>query len=145
MNMHYQNLFRLTLNLQSFICIIRNIASMYHSLIEYLRNSHFFVSAINLYVYMNIKCNVCIVAIYSEADSAGMHVRMADEAHCIGGAASQDSYLRMDRILRVARQTGAQAIHPGYGFLSENAKFADMVEAAGIKFIGPSSGEICPS
>jgi propionyl-CoA carboxylase alpha chain len=68
-----------------------------------------------------------------------MHVRMADEAYNIGPPQSKDSYLRMDKILDVAKKTGAQGIHPGYGFLSENAKFADMVEAAGIAFIGPSS------
>lgn len=85
------------------------------------------------------RLGVKTVAVYSEADAAGMHVRMADEAYCIGGAQSSDSYLRMDRILQVAKKTGAEAIHPGYGFLSENAKFVDMVEAAGIVFIGPSS------
>lgn len=68
-----------------------------------------------------------------------MHVRMADEAFNIGPPQSKDSYLRMDKILDIAKKTGAQGIHPGYGFLSENAKFADMVEAAGIAFIGPSS------
>ena len=80
------------------------------------------------------------VAVYSEADASAMHVRMADEAYCIGSAASAESYLKMERILEVAKATGAQAIHPGYGFLSENAKFAEMVEAAGIAFVGPSSG-----
>ena len=85
------------------------------------------------------RLGVKTVAVYSEADAAGMHVRMADEAYCIGTAASSESYLKMDRILAVAKKTGAQAIHPGYGFLSENAKFVDMVEAAGIVFIGPSS------
>lgn len=86
------------------------------------------------------KLGVKTVAVYSEPDATSMHVRMADEAFCIGPAASKDSYLRMDRILQVCQRTGAEAIHPGYGFLSENAKFVDMVEAAGIKFIGPSSG-----
>eukprot|EP01038_Epipyxis_sp_PR26KG_P007590 gene7590-10339_t len=85
------------------------------------------------------RLGVKTVAVYSEADAAGMHVRMADEAYCIGPASSKDSYLRMDRILQVALDSGAQGIHPGYGFLSENAKFVDMVEAAGIAFIGPSS------
>jgi propionyl-CoA carboxylase alpha chain len=79
------------------------------------------------------------VAIYSEADSRSMHVRMADEAYCVGGPKSSDSYLQMHRILDIAKKTGAQGIHPGYGFLSENAKFADMVESNGIAFIGPSS------
>jgi len=86
------------------------------------------------------KLGVKTVAIYSEADAASMHVRLADEAYCIGPAASKDSYLRMDRILAIAKKTGAQGIHPGYGFLSENARFVDMVEGAGIAFIGPSSG-----
>jgi len=83
------------------------------------------------------RLGVKTVAVYSEADSAALHVRMADEAFCIGAAASADSYLKMDRILDVAKHTGAQAIHPGYGFLSENAAFVEMVEAAGIAFIGP--------
>ncbi len=78
------------------------------------------------------------VAIYSEPDASSMHVRLADESYCVGTAASKDSYLRMDRILEVAKLSGAQAIHPGYGFLSENAKFVDLVENAGIAFIGPS-------
>lgn len=86
------------------------------------------------------KLGVKTVAIYSEADAASMHVRLADEAYCVGPAASKDSYLRMERILHIAKKTGAQGIHPGYGFLSENSKFVDMVEAAGIAFIGPSSG-----
>jgi propionyl-CoA carboxylase alpha chain len=85
------------------------------------------------------RLGVKTVAIYSDADAASMHVRLADEAYCVGTAPSKDSYLRMDRILEVAKKSGAQGIHPGYGFLSENAKFVDMVEAAGIAFIGPSS------
>jgi len=79
------------------------------------------------------------VAIYSEADRSALHVRKADEAYCVGPAPSAQSYLRADRILEVARQSRADAIHPGYGFLSENPVFAEVCEEAGIVFIGPSS------
>ncbi|MCR5890176.1 acetyl-CoA carboxylase biotin carboxylase subunit [Hymenobacter sp. J193] len=78
------------------------------------------------------------VAIYSEADRNALHVRYADEAVCVGPPASKDSYLRGDKILEVCRQLGVDAIHPGYGFLSENAEFARMVKEAGIIFVGPS-------
>ncbi len=82
------------------------------------------------------------VAVYSDADADAQHVRQADEAYHIGGPRPQDSYLRADAIIEVARQSGAQAIHPGYGFLSENADFADAVEAAGIAFIGPKAASM---
>jgi len=82
------------------------------------------------------------IAVYSAADADAQHVRQADEAHPIGGARPQDSYLRGDAIIDVARRSGAQAIHPGYGFLSENADFADAVEAAGIAFIGPKAASM---
>ena len=81
---------------------------------------------------------IATVAVFSEADRNALHVRYADEAVCIGPAASSQSYLVMERIIEAARQTGADAIHPGYGFLSENAAFADLVNASGIIFIGPS-------
>jgi 3-methylcrotonyl-CoA carboxylase alpha subunit len=82
------------------------------------------------------------VAVYSEADADAQHVRQADEAWPIGGPRPQESYLRGDAIIEVALQSGAQAIHPGYGFLSENADFADAVAAAGLVFIGPSAASM---
>ena len=82
------------------------------------------------------------VAVYSEPDHASEHVKQADEAYCIGPAAATESYLRMDKILDVVRKSGAQAVHPGYGFLSENNKFADLLEKSGIVFIGPKSPAI---
>ncbi len=78
------------------------------------------------------------VAVYSEADAESMHVAMADESVCIGPAAPASSYLSMQRIIDAAQQTGAQAIHPGYGFLSENAQFVEACEAAGLVFLGPT-------
>lgn len=78
------------------------------------------------------------VAVYSDADRHSMHVAMADEAMHIGAAPAAESYLRQDRIIEAARASGAQAIHPGYGFLSENASFAERCEAEGIVFVGPS-------
>ena len=82
------------------------------------------------------------IAVYSEADADAQHVRLADEAHPIGGPRPQDSYLRGEAIIEVAKRTGAQAIHPGYGFLSENADFAEAVQAAGIAFVGPSGASM---
>ena len=77
------------------------------------------------------------VAVHSTADANAMHVKLADEAVCIGPARAGDSYLNKAAIISAAVMTGADAIHPGYGFLSENAEFADMVRAHGITFIGP--------
>ncbi|MFD0893488.1 acetyl-CoA carboxylase biotin carboxylase subunit [Luteolibacter ambystomatis] len=82
------------------------------------------------------------VAVYSEADVDSMHVHLADEAVCIGPASSKESYLKPDRIIAAAEITGADAIHPGYGFLSENARFAEICATSGIKFIGPSASVI---
>jgi 3-methylcrotonyl-CoA carboxylase alpha subunit len=79
------------------------------------------------------------VAVYSEADRYAMHVRQADEAYCIGPAPATESYLRIDKIIEVTRACGAEAIHPGYGFLSENPAFVAACEQAGIVFIGPSA------
>lgn len=82
------------------------------------------------------------VAVYSEADADALHVKLADEAYCIGPKLSKDSYLSFPALLSVAEKTGADGIHPGYGFVSENADFAEACENAGIKFIGPSSDSI---
>jgi len=79
------------------------------------------------------------VAVYSEADRESLHVIFADEAVCIGPASSKDSYLKIPSIISAAHITGADAIHPGYGFLSENAEFADICTGSGFKFIGPSA------
>jgi propionyl-CoA carboxylase alpha chain len=82
------------------------------------------------------------VAVYSEADRKSPHVRFADEAYCIGPPPSSESYLRMEKLLEVARNAGVQAVHPGYGFLSENEIFAQSVTDAGLIFIGPSPASI---
>ncbi len=88
------------------------------------------------------RLGIATVAVYSDADRNARHVRLADEAIHIGPAAARESYLRGDALLDAARATGAQAIHPGYGFLSENADFADACAAAGITFIGPPASAI---
>jgi acetyl-CoA carboxylase biotin carboxylase subunit len=82
------------------------------------------------------------VAVYSEADANALHVRMADEAVLLGASAPKESYLNIGKIIDAAKQTGAEAIHPGYGFLSENAAFAEAVESAGLVFIGPPADAI---
>ena len=82
------------------------------------------------------------VAVYSEADHAALHVAEADDAHCIGPPAAVESYLRIDNVIAAAQESGAQAIHPGYGFLSENAEFAEACAAAGIIFVGPPAEAI---
>ncbi|MBK8956117.1 MAG: acetyl-CoA carboxylase biotin carboxylase subunit [Saprospiraceae bacterium] len=85
------------------------------------------------------KMGIKTVAVFSDADTHALHTQLADEAYLIGEAASRDSYLRMDRIADVTRKSGADAIHPGYGFLSENPEFAKKLEVEGIRFIGPSA------
>jgi propionyl-CoA carboxylase alpha chain len=85
---------------------------------------------------------IATVAVYSEADRKALHVRAADEAYCVGPPPSAQSYLQMEKIIEVAKQSGADAIHPGYGFLSENARFAQLVEDNGLIFIGPSPESI---
>jgi 3-methylcrotonyl-CoA carboxylase alpha subunit len=82
------------------------------------------------------------IAVYSDVDRDALHARLADEAYCIGPASARESYLNIEAILRVAREHGAQAIHPGYGFLSENAEFAAACDAAGVVFIGPPAEAI---
>lgn len=88
------------------------------------------------------KMGIKTVAVYSEADAQAPHVKMADEAVLLGGAASADSYLKADKVIEAALQTKAEAIHPGYGFLSENAGFVEAVKKAGLVFIGPDAHAI---
>ncbi len=88
------------------------------------------------------RMGIATVAVYSDADAEALHVREADAAVRIGPPAAADSYLRIDRIVAACRETGAEAVHPGYGFLSENAEFAETLAAAGIVFIGPDARAI---
>ncbi|MDO9109249.1 MAG: biotin carboxylase N-terminal domain-containing protein, partial [Desulfatirhabdiaceae bacterium] len=88
------------------------------------------------------RMGIATVAVYSDADNRGLHRQLADEAVHIGGPNAQESYLNGERIISAALSTGCRAVHPGYGFLSENAQFARNVEAAGLTFIGPPAGTI---
>src|SRR5689334_18971541 len=88
------------------------------------------------------KLGVGSVAVYSEADAHAAHVHDADEAVLLGPAAAAESYLRVERVLAAAKQTGAQGIHPGYGFLSESPAFAAACETAGVRFIGPTAEQL---
>src|SRR6218665_1886454 len=88
------------------------------------------------------KLGIATVAVYSDADANALHVKMADEAVHIGPAPSSQSYIVIEKILDAIRKTGADAVHPGYGFLSENAAFAEALEEEGLAFIGPPVGAI---
>src|SRR5690242_12383419 len=88
------------------------------------------------------KMGIRTVAVYSDADANALHVRQADEAVHIGPSPARESYLSGEKIIAAAKATGAEAIHPGYGFLSENAEFAERVAAAGLIFVGPPASAI---
>lgn len=88
------------------------------------------------------RLGVSSVAVYSEADAGSRHVQMADEAYLLGPAPSAQSYLRQDKIIEIAKRSGAQAIHPGYGFLSENVEFSDLCQKSGVIFVGPPASAI---
>ena len=82
------------------------------------------------------------VAVYSDADRGALHTRVCDEARWIGPSEARESYLNVEAVVHAARDSGADAVHPGFGFLAENAAFAEAVEAAGLAFIGPTAAQI---
>ncbi len=86
--------------------------------------------------------NIQSVAIYSHSDRDSLHVQQADEAICLDGDLASDTYLNIDKVLSIVKKTGAEAVHPGYGFLSENTHFARLCEAEGVAFIGPTADQI---
>ena len=88
------------------------------------------------------KMNIKTVAVYSDADRSAEHVSLADEAVYLGGASASESYLRSDLIIKACKEKSCDALHPGYGFLSENAHFAELLEKESITFIGPSKSAI---
>jgi urea carboxylase len=88
------------------------------------------------------KLNIQSIAVYAESDTDSLHVRLADEAYLLGEGAAAQTYLDQQKIIRIAKESGAQAIHPGYGFLSENATFVTACEAAGLIFIGPTAEQM---
>ena len=88
------------------------------------------------------KMGIKTVAIYSDADAKALHVQMADEAIHIGPSPANQSYIVIDNVMKAIKESGAQAVHPGYGFLSENPKFAQALEAEGVAFVGPPVGAI---
>ena len=88
------------------------------------------------------RMGIATVAVYSDADRNALHVRMADESVCIGPAPANQSYIVIENVLQAIRETGAEAVHPGYGFLSENKAFAEALAKEGVAFIGPPPGAI---
>jgi len=88
------------------------------------------------------KMKIQSVAVYADSDMDSLHVHHADEAYCLGGGAATQTYLDIDKIIDIAKKTGAEAIHPGYGFLSENAQFIHRLDAEGLVFIGPTAQQV---